>query len=251
MSIRTEKVQIPVAGAEKPMPVYVAIPEGAGPFPAVMVIEEIFGINGHIRDITERVAREGYLAVAPDVHHRAAPAPWWELDYDADGMKKGMELIPKLSLDGINADLKATLAFLRERKDVRGDRIGCMGFCIGGHVAYLAACTTDVKATASFYGGGVAAFSPGGGPPTVTKSGGIKGKILCFFGNKDPMIPPAQVETIKAELEKHHIRHEVVVYDGASHAFMCDVPKRGSFNKPAHDDAWTRTVKLFGDELKK
>jgi carboxymethylenebutenolidase len=250
MSIRTEKVQIPVAGAEKPMPAYVAIPEGAGPYPAVMVIEEIFGINGHIRDVTERVAGEGYVAIAPDIHHRAAPAPWWEIEYGPDGMKKGMELIPHLSLEGITADLNATLGYLRGRKDVRGDRIGCMGFCIGGHVAYLAACTTDVKATASFYGGGIANYSPGGGPPTVTRTGGIKGRILCFFGNKDPMISPEQVQTIKSELEKHKIRHEVVVYDGASHAFFCDVPKRGAFNKPAHDDAWARTKKLFAEELR-
>jgi carboxymethylenebutenolidase len=248
MSIRTEKVQIPVAGAES-MPAYVAIPEGAGPFPAVMVIEEIFGLNPHIRDVTERVAAEGYVAVAPDIHHRAAPA-WWELEYGQEGMKKGMELIPKLSLEGISADLNATLTYLRGRKDVRGDRIGCMGFCIGGHVAYLAACTTDVKATASFYGGGVANFSPGGGPPTVSKSGGIKGRILCFFGNKDPMISPENVQTIKDALEKNKIRHEVVVYDGASHAFFCDNPKRGSYNQHAHDDAWVRTKKLFAEELR-
>src|SRR4051812_32571579 len=149
MSIRTEKVQIPVSGAEKPMPGYVAVPEGAGPFPAVIVIEEIFGVNSHIRDVTERVAREGYVAIAPDVHHRAAPGQ--ELAYDGEGMKKGMELIPKLTAQGIEADLAGTLAFLRARKDVRGDKIGCIGFCIGGHLAYLAAATTDVKATASFY----------------------------------------------------------------------------------------------------
>src|SRR4051812_43958277 len=96
MSIRTEKVQIPVKGAERPMPGYVAVPEGAGPFPAVIVFEEIFGVNSHIRDVTERVAREGYLAIAPDYHHRVAPG--LELPYDEQGMKKGMELIPKLTV---------------------------------------------------------------------------------------------------------------------------------------------------------
>jgi carboxymethylenebutenolidase len=246
MSIRTEKVKIPVKGAE--MSAYVATPEGAGPFPAVIVFQEIFGVNAHIREVTERVAREGYVAIAPDYHHRAAPDQ--ELDYTPEGMKKGMERIPKLTADGLKADTDATLGFLRARKDVRGDRIGCMGFCIGGHAAYLCAETTDVKATASFYGGGIASFSPGGGPPTVTKTGQIKGKVICFFGNKDPMIPPDQVATIQKALEDNKVRHEVHVYDGASHAFFCPVPERGSYVKQAAEDAWGRVKKLFAEELK-
>jgi carboxymethylenebutenolidase len=246
MSIRTEKVQIPVSGAEKPMQGYVAAPEGPGPFPAVIVIEEIFGVNSHIRDVTERVAREGYVAIAPDIHHRVAPGQ--ELKYDGEGVKKGMEVIPKLTAPGIAADLNGTLAFLRARKDVRGDQIGCMGFCIGGHVAYLAAATTDVKATASFYGGGIASFGPGGGAPTVTKSGGIKGKIVCFFGKQDQSIPLDQVETIRKELEKNKVRHEIVVFDDATHGFFCD--QRGSYNKGAAEDAWGRVKKLFAEELK-
>src|SRR4051812_15860321 len=102
MNIRTEKVQIPVEGEAQPMPGYLALPDGPGPHPAVIVIEEIFGVNAHIRDVTERVAREGYVAIAPDVHHRAAPGQ--ELAYDEAGMKKGMELIPKLSEHGVRAD---------------------------------------------------------------------------------------------------------------------------------------------------
>jgi carboxymethylenebutenolidase len=246
MSIRTEKVQIAVKGAEKPMPAYLAIPEGAGPFPAVLVIEEIFGINSHIRDITERVAREGYVAIAPDIHHRVAAGQ--ELKYDEEGMKKGMALIPHLTADGLKADLDGTLAFVRARKDVKGDKIGVMGFCIGGHVAYLAGATTDVKATVSFYGGGIATFGPGGGPPTVTRTSGIKGSILCFFGGKDGAIPPEQVDTIRKELEKHHIRHEIVVYPEATHGFFCD--QRGSFHPPSRDDAWNRVKKYFAAELR-
>jgi carboxymethylenebutenolidase len=248
MGIRTDKVSIPVAGEAKPMLGYLAVPEGPGPFGAVMVIQEIFGINAWIRDVVERVAREGYVTIAPDIHHRAEPGV--EYPYGQEGMQKGMQLIPKLSLDGITADLKSTLAFLRARKDVKADRIGCMGFCIGGHIAYIAAEITDVKATASFYGGGIAKFSPGGGPPTVTKSGDIKGRILCLFGDQDPMISADQVETIEKELEKNKVRHEVVIYPGASHAFFCDNPTRGSFNKPAADDAWIRVKKLFSEELK-
>jgi carboxymethylenebutenolidase len=246
MEISAEKVQLAVKGADAPMAAHLAVPAGAGPWPAVLVIEEIFGVNAHIRDVTERVAREGYVALAPHIHHRAAPE--LDLPYTEEGMKQGMAVIPKLTAEGLDADLAASLAFLRGRADVKGDRIGIMGFCIGGHVAYYAACTTDVKAAASFYGGGIANFSPGGGAPTVTRTGGIKGRILCLFGADDPMIPMAQVETIKQALAEHQVRHEVVVYPGASHAFFRDVHPASYRAEPA-EDAWQRVKQLFREEL--
>jgi carboxymethylenebutenolidase len=246
MNLKTERVMIPVKGSDKPTPGYLAAPESGGPYPAVMVIEEIFGVNAHIRDVTERVAREGYVAIAPDIHHLA---PGEEIPYGDVGMKQGMQLIPKLTTQGITADLEGAIALLRARKDVRGDRLGIMGFCIGGHVAYYAACTTDVRATASFYGGGIANFSPGGGEPTVTRTKDIKGKILCLFGGKDGMIAGAQVETIRGELEKHKIRHEIVVYPEAAHAFFRDVWP-ASYVKSAADDAWKRVKALFAEELR-
>jgi carboxymethylenebutenolidase len=248
MSIRTEKVQIPVEGEAKPMQGYLAVPEGPGPFPAVIVIEEIFGVNAHIRDVTERVAREGYVAIAPDIHHRETQ-PGWELPYDESGMKQGMALIPKLSADGAIADLTGTINFLRARKEVKGDAIGCMGFCIGGHVAYLAAVATDVKATASFYGGGVASYGLGAPQPTVTRSGEIKGRILCLFGGKDSMISAEQVETVKKALAAGHVRHEVVVYPDCSHAFFRDAAP-AVYHKASAEDAWKRVKALFAEELR-
>jgi carboxymethylenebutenolidase len=131
---------------------------------------------------------------------------------------------------------------------VVADRIGCMGFCIGGHLAYLTAASTDVKATASFYGGGIAAFGLDAPQPTVSRTASIKGKIVCFFGGQDHAIPAAQVETIRKALEEDHIRHEVVVYPDAGHGFFCD--QRGSYNPAAAADAWERTKRLFAEELR-
>jgi carboxymethylenebutenolidase len=245
-NVRTEEVRITVEGQE--MPAFLALPDGAGPRPAVLVFQEIFGVNAHIRDVTTRLAREGWVAIAPDYHHRAWE-PGTQRGYSAETMQQGMQLIPKLTAAGLTADIEATIGYLRTRKEADTSKLGAIGFCIGGHVAYFAAATQPIAATASFYGGGIASFGPPGGPKTVERTGGIKGRILCLFGNQDPMIPQDQVETIKRALDQHKVRHEVVTYDDASHAFFCDVPERGSYRPKAAADAWERAKRLFKEEL--
>ncbi len=244
MATTSERVTIPVDGAT--MGGFLARPDSGGPHPAVLVFMEIFGINAHIRDVTERVAAEGYVALAPDYFHRTGPG--LELGYDEAGFAEGFKHLNALQADQMLADVRAALAFLRARPDVRGDKIGCMGFCIGGHMTYLAACETDVVASASFYGGGIAADAgPGGAPSTVSRTPRIRGRIVCFFGGQDEYIPPDQVETIRSALADGGVQNEVVVYDGASHGFFCD--QRDSFDAPSRDDAWGRTKALFADAL--
>jgi len=245
MDISSERVSIPLAGGGS-MGGYLARPKTGGPFPAVLVYMEIFGVNRHIRDVVERVAREGFLALAPDYFHRSGPGV--EYGYDDAGMAGGMKLLGALRADEMIADAKAAIAWLRQRPDVRGDRIGAMGFCIGGHMTYLTACETDVRAAASFYGGGIAApAGPGGAPSTVSRTAKIRGKLLGLFGGKDGLIPKSQVDAIRAALAKHGVRHEVVVYPEADHGFFCD--QRGTYQKAAAEDAWKRVKQLFREEL--
>jgi carboxymethylenebutenolidase len=245
MDITTERVSIPLAGGGSTGG-YLARPGKGGPFPAVLVFMEIFGVNPHIRDVTERVAREGHVALAPDYFHRSGPGV--EYGYDAAGMAAGMKLLGALRADEMIADAKTSMAWLRKRPDVRGDRIGAMGFCIGGHMTYLTACETDVRAAASFYGGGIAAPAGlGGAPSTIGRTGKIRGKLLCLFGGKDAHIPNSQVDAIRAELAKQRVRHEVVVYPDAEHGFFCD--QRASYQKASAEDAWKRVKQLFREEL--
>ncbi len=245
MDITTERVDTPLAGGGS-MGGYLAKPKEGGARPAVLVFMEIFGINSHIRDVTERVAAEGYVALAPDYFHRTGPGI--ELGYDDDGMAKGMTLLGQLVADEMVSDVNASIGFLRGRDDVAGDRIGCMGFCIGGHMTYLVACETDVKAAASFYGGGIAGDAgPGGAPSTIGRTGKIKGRILCLFGEQDGFIPLSEVEAIQAELAKTGVNHDTVVYPGCDHGFFCD--QRDSYQKEAATDAWSRVKTLFQQEL--
>jgi len=244
MEIKTERIHINVDG--KTMGGYLARPADSTPRPAVLVFMEIFGVNSHIRDVTERVAREGYVALAPDFFHRTGPGV--EYEYDEKGMTEGIKLLGGLKADDLIADARAAISFLKRQNFVKGDKIGAMGFCVGGHVTYLTACETDVKAAASFYGGGIAGDKGlGGAPSTIGRTNKITGRILCLFGGKDAHIPMSQVDAIRAALEKNNIRHEVVVYPQADHGFFCD--QRGSYDKAAAEDAWAKVKKLFTEEL--
>lgn len=245
MQVRNEKVVIDCAGGAR-MGGYLARPDDAQRRPAVLVFMEIFGINPHIRAVTERVAAAGYVALAPDFFHRTGPGA--EYGYDEAGFAKGMALLQRLDADEMLADARAALAYLRGRTDVKGDRIGCMGFCIGGHMTYLVACETDVRAAASFYGGGITApQGPGGKPSTLGRTPKLQGRLLCLFGERDGFIPLGQVEEIRAALEQTGKRHEIVVYPGADHGFFCD--QRPSYQQAAADDAWRRVTALFREEL--
>lgn len=246
MEIKTDRVHINVDG--KTMGGYLVRPTDSAPRPAVLVFMEIFGVNSHIRDVAERVAREGYVALAPDFFHRSGPGV--EYGYDEKGMTEGIKLLGTLKADEVVADARAALSFLKRQNFVTGDKLGAMGFCIGGHVTYLTACETEVKVAASFYGGGIAADKGlGGAPSTIGRTNKITGRILCLFGAKDAHIPLSQVDAVRAALEKNRIRHEVVIYPQADHGFFCD--QRASYDKTAAEDAWAKVKKLFAEELGK
>ena len=244
MEITTEDVSIDVDGDA--MGAYLARPVGPGPFPGVIVWMEIFGVNGHIRDVTERMAREGYVALAPDFFHRSLPGI--QLGYDEEGFAKGMQGLGALDADEMIADQRAALATLRGLDGVTG-KVGVMGFCIGGHMTYLTACTTDVAAAAAFYGGGIAApEGPGGKTSTLSRTPGITGRIVCFFGGRDQLIPKEHVDAIRKSLVDAGVDHEIVVYEDADHGFHCD--QRASYDAAASADAWERTKALFAAELR-
>ena len=244
MEITTERVHINIDA--QTMGGYMVRLADTTPRPAVLVFMEIFGVNSHIQDVTERIAKEGYVALAPDFFHRTGPGV--EYGYDETGMEEGIKLLNQLNADEMAADALAAVSFLKRKNFVIGNKIGAMGFCVGGHMTYLAACETDVVAAASFYGGGIAgAQGFGGQPSTVGRTGQIEGRMLCLFGGKDAHIPMTDVDTIRAALESNAIRHEVVVYPDADHGFFCN--QRGSYHEAAATDAWDRVKKLFAEAL--
>jgi len=242
--IKTTWVKIPSNDVQ--LDAYLAEPSQEGNFPAIIVIQEIFGVNSHIRDVTERFARLGYVAIAPAIYQRQAPG--FETGYTAEDVTIGREYKNNTQASELLNDIAATVRHLQEMPTVRAEAIGTIGFCFGGHVAYLTAILPGIKAVASFYGAGIPDWSPGGGKPTLTYTADIQGVIYTFFGEEDPSIPPNHVEAIEAALQNHHIPHKVFRYPGAQHGFFCD--QRDSYNAEAAADAWEKVQYLYAHVLR-
>jgi len=224
---------------------YLAEPGGEGKFPAIVVIQEIFGVNAHIRDVTERFAQLGYVAIAPALYQRLAPG--FESGYAPEEIQQGVEYMNQTKAAELLGDVSGAIAYLQGLPNVNAEAIGCIGFCFGGHVAYLAATLPAIKATASFYGAGVAKGTPGGGEPTVARTAEIGGTLYAFFGQEDDSIPAEQVKEVEAALEANQVPHQVFQYAGAGHGFFCD--RRGSYNPEAATAAWEQVKALFAKTL--
>ncbi|MEA5577199.1 dienelactone hydrolase family protein [Anabaena sp. UHCC 0451] len=243
-AIETKKVKLSQDDCQ--IDAYLATPTAPGNYPGIVVLQEIFGVNVHIRDVTERIAKLGYVAIAPALFQRQAPG--FETGYTAEDIEIGRKYAwSQTTASQLLSDIQAAINYLKTLPEVKKDGFGCIGFCFGGHVAYLAATLSDIKATASFYGAGITTRTPGGGNPTITRSREISGTIYAFFGVDDASIPQEQVDEIAGELKKYNISHRLFRYDGSDHGFFCD--RRASYNPKAAADAWEQVQQLFSQLL--
>lgn len=243
VEINTTHVKVPSSDLE--IDAYLAQPASEGTYGAVIVIQEIFGVNSHIRDVTERIAKQGYVAIAPAMFQRVAPG--FDVGYSQEDMQLGFQYMQQVKAPEIMSDIKATIDYLKTLPNVKAEAIGAIGFCFGGYAAYLAAILPYIKAAASFYGGGIATSALGADTPPINRTSEIKGTIYAFFGTQDAFIPQEQTQQIEAELEKNHVDHRIFRYD-ADHGFFCD--QRASYNAEAAADAWQHVLELFQNTLK-
>jgi carboxymethylenebutenolidase len=207
---------------------YIARPEGEGPFPGVVIIHEAFGLNENMQDIARRFADEGYVAFAVDLfagRNRAACMARF-----IGGMLRGTP-----ERFGIG-DLKKALSVLAEQPSVDGERVGAIGFCMGGGFAVAWACTDDrLKAIAPFYGVNPRPLS------AVARSCPVVGS----YPEKD--FTARSGRKLDAELERHGIPRDIKIYEGARHSFFND---RGrSYDPGASEDAWRRTLAFFDEHV--
>ena len=225
-----------------PMRAYVARP--AEPRAAVIVVQEAFGVNGHIEDVTRRLADAGYYAIAPDLFHRSGTG--CVVEYG--DFTKVMELFKDVSGDeSILTDIEGALGHLHDAGF--SDRsIGIVGFCFGGRVSFLVALRYALGAAVGFYGGGIVTGRFAQFPPLAADAAGLETPWLGLFGDQDASIPVDDVEQLRTALEAAAVETDVVRYADAGHGFHCD--QRSEYRPDDAGDAWARTLSWFDTHLR-
>jgi carboxymethylenebutenolidase len=220
---------------------YVAQPKDAGTYPGIVVIQEAFGVNSHIKKVTERIAAEGYVAIAPDIFHRES-----ERLIPYSDMAKAIATMQRVVDSKAMEDVAAAIAHLKSQSNVKASSIGVIGFCMGGRLTYLAAAhhANDIKAAVPYYPGGLTM----GNPSPLSRTGEIKCPMYLFFGAKDQLIPMDQAGQINTELTSKKVAFQMKIYPEAGHGFFCD--ERGSYHEASAKDAWEKTKSFFAQHLK-
>ena len=227
--------QVPAADGSGSMAAHVAVPD-AGRGPGIVVIHEIFGVNGYITGTCRRLAELGYVALAPDLFWRVAPG--LALDHDEEGLTRAMENISRFDAEAAVGDVAASFDHLRSLPEVQGG-VGVLGFCLGGTLAYLAAAAASPDVAVSYYGSGV--------PAAVDQAEHIGCPVLIHFGGDDPYIPREQIDAARAALADRP-GVTFVVHEGAGHAF--DNSLAPMFHDPvAADAAWRQTADVLREAL--
>jgi carboxymethylenebutenolidase len=226
-----------VEGSE--MRCHIAIPD-VTPAPAVVVAQHAGGVDAFIRLMTDRFAEAGFVAIAPALYHRQTSS-------NPQAADDAMTMMSRLRDDEIAADCNAAIAHLKTMSEVRADRIGVTGFCMGGRVAYLMATRApDLKAAVVFYGGNImTGWGSDRAPFADTDKIGCP--VLGLFGEEDGNPNPADVAKIDAELTRLNKHHEFHTYSGAGHAFMNE--GRPSHRPETAADAWQRAISFFKQHL--
>ena len=217
---------------------FLARPAGTGPYPAILVLQEWWGLNDHIKDVARRLAREGYVALAPDLYSRQGS----KVTSDPD---EAGSLMGNLNDEVALKDLRAAVAYIKNQPQVNGAKIGVIGFCMGGTYALLSAeHLPDIKASVPFYGQ-IVYDRPGGPIDQISQLGC---PLMYIYGDADGWITSDHVDRLEAALKQHGKSGQVIRYKGAPHAFFNDT-RPDSYRPNDARDAWDRTLRFFGQHL--
>ena len=219
------------------MHAYTAFPAQAGPAPGIILFQEAFGVNQHIRSVADRLAAAGYVVVAPELFHRTA-APGLEIAYT--DFPSAAPHFQGITPDGLAQDARAAYDWLQAQPQVQPGKIGAIGFCLGGRVAFLANAKLPLQAAVSYYGGGLHTLA--GLAPE------LHAPQLFFWGGLDQHISQEQRTQIVDAVDAAGKPYANTVISYADHGFNCDA--RASYNPDAATEAWALTLAFFGNKLK-
>jgi carboxymethylenebutenolidase len=232
MEIKSEYVTLKV-GDGTTMRAWVARPSTGATHTGILVFQEAFGVNAHIRDIATRFAREGYLAIAPELFHRTGPG--FEGQYDK--VPSATPHMRGLTDAGIEADQRAAYDWMLAN-GAADSRISAVGYCMGGRAAFLAALTLPLACAISYYGGGIAPNANNAG--LLGRVRELQAPMLFFWGGRDKHITPDQIRGVTDALRTAGKSFVNVEISDADHGFFCDA--RASYNPAAAAQAWPLTL---------
>ena len=216
------------------MNAYMVTPDGKGPFAAVIVIHEAFGVNNHIKSVAGRIADEGWIAIAPELFHRTA-GPGFEAGYtDFDQVRPH---ITAIKLESLSADLHATNDYLRSKANCMKNKIAAIGFCLGGRVAYIANALLPLSAAVSYYGSNM--------PLDLAKN--LHSPQLFFWGGLDKHILPEYIDGVVNAVKGAGKPYINTVISYADHGFNCD--ERASYQPMAAKEAWAMSMAFLKNNL--
>jgi carboxymethylenebutenolidase len=241
--LQTTDFTIDVDGS--PMPSYLARPDGEDPKPAVIVLQEIFGVNAEVKRIADLFASAGYVALAVNYYHRTHPN--LNEPYTQEGLQAGFAAAGQVSRATLRADVAASIAWLDEQPFVAKGKIATVGFCFGGSTAFVTATLPGLRAAIPFYGGSIAGGFPNGEPEGLADIGDIHIPMLLFFGGKDDFIPAEAVAKVEKAIADAHLDAEVVVYPNVGHAFFRE--SSSALNEHEVDDAWKKVQAFLSKTL--
>lgn len=227
--IRTETAQIAVNGGES-LPGFLARPEGDGPFPGVIVVQEWWGVDDHIKDVAQRFAREGFAALAPDLYHgRVTSEP-----------DEAQKLMMALDMNRASRELMKAADYLASQPYLNGRGIGVIGFCMGGGLALTLACDSPhIRAVAPFYGIN---------PNPIDKVQNLRGPVFAVYAEHDGWVTAQVREELQRALQRYGKQFTIKVYPNTQHAFFNDT-RPDAYNADAARDAWSNVLTLFKQNL--
>ncbi|MVN74869.1 dienelactone hydrolase family protein [Hymenobacter sp. HMF4947] len=218
------------------MHAYVAQPQNTTAAPGIILFQEAFGVNHHIRSVADRLAAAGYVVVAPELFHRTAEAG---LEIGYDNFAAAMPHYGAITPEGLAQDARAAYDWLQSQGNVQQDKIGAIGFCLGGQVSFVANATVPLSAAVSYYGGGL--------HTRTAMAKDLHAPHLFFWGGLDAHISKDNIKTIIDAVDATGKPYINTVISYADHGFNCD--ERPSYNKDAAAEAWAFTLAFFQDKL--
>jgi len=234
MEITSNYVELKVSDGTS-MRAFVAQPKTGAAHAGLVVGQEAFGVNAHIRDVTERFAREGYLAIAPEIFHRTGAG--FEGRYD--DFAAVMPHMRAMTSQGIEADLRAAYDWQIAERGAKWP-VAAIGFCMGGRVAFQAALTLPIRCGVSFYGGGIAPTPAANMPGLLDRVGELRAPMLFFWGGKDKHVTLEHSRAVVDALRAARKSYVNVDISDADHGFFCDA--RPSYSPVAAAEAWALTL---------